>query len=194
MTKFLRYTCAVLLAVLLATPAMATEKHRQAQLFAAPVEFDAAVTNSALVTNSAGQTTVGPIIDRPADGTPNLNKVPAPTTGTTATDMTEAQLLGGIHVKTPTAAQNLQVPTGTEISAAVLAVQPDFAVGDSFDFTLINLGGTGDIVTLTVDTGVTFVGYAGVHPSADGATLPTSSGTFRFRNTAANTWVGYRVS
>ena len=122
---------------------MAQTKHRDDQLFVAPVELTEALA-----------------IHTP-DGTPVLTKVPAPSTGTTETDMTEAELLGGIHVKTPTAAQNLQVPTGTEISAAVTAVQPEFAIGDSFDFTLINLGGTGDIVTLTVDTGVTFVGYMG---------------------------------
>ena len=151
---------------------MAQTKHRDDQLFVAPVEF-----NEALAIHSP-------------DGVPVLTKV-TPSVGTTETDMTEAELLGGIHVKTPTAAQNLQVPTGAEISAAVAAVQPEFAIGDSFDYTLINLGGTGDIVTLTVDTGVTFVGSVTIDdPGAD----INSSGTFRFRNTAADTWVAYRVA
>ena len=102
--------------------------------------------------------------------------------------MTEAQLLGGIHVKTPAAAQNFQVSTGTEISAAVGA---GLAVGDSFDFTLINLGGAGDIVSLTVDTGVTFVGSVTID---DAGADVNSSGVFRFRNTAANTWIAYRIA
>lgn len=172
---------------------MAPTKHRDDQLFVAPVEFDvnATVEHKALVTSTGGRTASGPLIDRPADGAPLLKKVPAPSTGTTSVAMTEAQLLGGIHVKTPAAAQEFQVPDGTEISAAVLAVQPDFAIGDSFDFTLINLGGAGFIVTLTVDTGVTFVGSVTVDdPGAD----VNSSGTFRFRNTAANTWIAYRVA
>lgn len=157
------------------------EKRRASHLFN-DIEVD-----GDLITN-------GQVYKRPVDGTPALTRVPAPSTGTTATDMTEAQLLGGIHVKTPTAAQNFQVPTGAEISAAVLAVLPKFAVGDSFDFTLVNLGGTGDIVTLTTDTGVTLVGYMGVHPSADGATLPTSSGAFRLRNTGTDTWTCHRIA
>jgi hypothetical protein len=169
---------------------MAQTKHRDDQLFVAPVEFGP----NAKATMVGGSTVSGEVIVRPTDGAPPLRRYPAPTTGTTETDLTEAQLLGGMHVKTPTAAQNLQFPTGTEISAAVLAVQPDFAVGDSLDFTLINLGGAADIVTLTTDTGLTLVGYMGVHPSADGATLPTAAGTFRARNTAANAWAIYRVA
>lgn len=158
---------------------MAQTKHRDDQLFAAPVEFDKkTLFNAAIIT-------------RPADGTPNLNKIPAPTTGTTSVAMTEAQLLGGIHIKTPTAAQDFQLPTGAEISAAVLAVQPNFAIGDSFDFALVNLGGAGFIVTITGDTGSTLVGSATID---DAGADVNSSGLFRFRNTAADTWIGYRIA
>ncbi len=164
---------------------MAQTKHRDDQLFVGPVEFDA------LISVEGGETVDGPIIHRPATGQPLLKKVDAPSTGTTSTDMSEVQLLGGIHVKTPAAAQNFQVPTGTEISAALVAIGVTPLVGDSFDFTLINLGGAGDIVTLTVATGVTFVGSVTIDdPGAD----INSSGTFRFRNTAANTWIAYRVT
>lgn len=161
---------------------MTQRKHRDSELFAAPVEFDREVTMN------GGQTVVGQNIRRPGAGLPVLTGVPAPSTSTTGTSMTEAELLGGIHVKTPVAAQDFQVPTGAEISAAVGA---DLEVDDSFDFTLINLGGTGDIVTLTVDTGVTLVGSATVD---DPGTDVNSSGTFRFHNTAADTWVAYRVA
>ena len=161
---------------------MAQSKHRDDQLFVAPVEFDALVLH-----NSRR-------IDRPLAGTPNLIKIPAPSVSTTSTAMTEAELLGGIHVKSPTAAQNWQLPKGAEISAALLLLQPNFAIGDSFDFTVINDGTATDLVTLTVDTGITIVGYAGVHPAADGATLPTAAATFRLRNTAADVWIAYRVA
>ena len=144
----------------------------------------------------SGSSVITAPIFRPADGEPILTKIPAPTTATTATDLTEAQLLGGIHVKTPTAAQNLQVPTGTQISTAVAAtaVGGNLAVGDSFDWTMINLGGTGDDVTITVDTGVTFVGDVVMRPVANADTEQAGQATWRFRNTAANTWIGYRVA
>ncbi len=154
------------------------EKRREPHLFG-DLEVDGDI-----VTNGAH-------MQRPADGQPVLRKIPVPSTATTATSMTEAELLGGIHVKTPSAAQNLQVPNGTEISAALVAAGLVVAIGDSFDFTLINLGGAGDIVTLTVDTGVTFVGSVIVD---DAGVDITSSGTFRFRNTAANVWVGHRIA
>ena len=133
----------------------------------------------------------GKIIIRPIDGQPIITKAPAPTSGTTSVNATEAEMLGGIHVKTPSAGQNWQLPNGTEMDAAIGAAA--LAVGDTFDFTMINLGTTGDIVTITTDTGFTVVGYMGVHPATDGATLGYGAGHFRARRTAANTWVLYRV-
>ncbi len=127
---------------------------------------------------------------RPTTLLPVMTKIDAPSASTTGTTMTEAELTGGIHVKTPSAAQNWQVPLGTEISAVMGS---NLAVGDSFDFYLINLGGTGDIVTIITDTGCTVVGYMGVHPAADGVTTATGA-HFRCRNTAADTWVLYRLA
>lgn len=174
---------------------MAQTKHRDDQLFAAPVEFDDTVQHNAPVTMDGGLAATGDVELRPADGTPILTKVPAPSTGTTSVDMLEADLLSGIHVKTPVAAQDFQLPTGAEISAAILAVLPNFAVGDSFDFSLVNLGGVGDIVTITTAaSGTTVVGYMGIHPAADGATLGTSAGLFRVRNTGADTWTFHRIA
>lgn len=133
----------------------------------------------------------GQITLRQTAGAPIMTKVSAPSVSTTSTDMTETELLGGMHVKTPVAAQNWQVPTGTEISAALPSTP---AVGDSFEFTVINLGGAADDITITVATGVTFVGDVVMRPVADAATDGTGSATWRFRNTAANVWVGYRIS
>jgi hypothetical protein len=103
--------------------------------------------------------------------------------------VTAAQLINGICVHTVTTGRTLTTPTGAAISAACPA---DLAVGDSFDFTLITIGaGADDISTLTPGDGnVTIVGEATVGPS--GSTF-NCYGTFRFRNTAANTWVAYRV-
>ena len=121
---------------------------------------------------------------------PVMTKIDAPTVTTTVTSIEAAELLGGISQKTPSAAQNLQFPTGTALSTACGA---NLAVGDSFEIVIINLGGTGDVVTATVNTGVTFVGDVAIQAVADTATLGVSSATFRVRNTAANTWVVYRV-
>ena len=103
--------------------------------------------------------------------------------------VTGAQIIGGICVHTVTTGRTLTTPTGAAISSAC---PTDLAVGDSFDFTLITIGaGADDISTLTAGDGaVTFVGDVTVGPGAAGT---TSAGTFRFRNTGAGTWVGYRI-
>lgn len=103
--------------------------------------------------------------------------------------VTGAQLINGICVHTVTTGRTLTTPTGAQISAACPS---DLAVGDSFDFTLITIGaGADDISTLTAGNGdVTIVGEPTVGPS--GSTF-NCFGTFRFMNTAANTWVAYRI-
>ncbi len=162
-----------------------TQKNRQEQFFSNAVQF------AKQATFLLGQIVSGAVVQRPGASQPVITKIEVPSTSTTGVAMTEAELLGGIHVKTPTAAPEFLVPTGTEISDALIAAGITPLVGDSFDFALINLGSAGDIVTLTVDTGVTFVGSVTIDdPGAD----VNSSGLFRFQNTAANVWVGHRVA
>jgi hypothetical protein len=93
---------------------------------------------------------------------------------------TPASLLGGIVTATPTAGRNIQLPTGAAIDLA-----SEFAIGDSFDFSLISLAAFA--LTITVNTGVTIVGAA--------ATAGTSGAAarFRVRKTAADTFVVYRL-
>jgi hypothetical protein len=111
-----------------------------------------------------------------------------PETATDNASLTDAQMLSGILVGTPTAAAAYTVRTGTQIEAALGGT---LATGDYFDLTVINLGGAGDIITMTVADGVTFVGSVTIDdPGAD----INSSGTFRFVRGAANTFVGYRVA
>jgi hypothetical protein len=111
-----------------------------------------------------------------------------PETATDDASLTDAQMLSGILVCTPTAAAAYTVRTGTQIEAALGGT---LATGDSFDLTVINLGGAGDIITMTVAAGVTFVGSVTIDdPGAD----INSSGTFRFVRGAANTFVAYRVA
>jgi hypothetical protein len=96
-------------------------------------------------------------------------------------------MLAGIIVGTPTAAAAYTVRTGTQIETALGGT---LATGDSFDLTVINLGGAGDIITMTVASGVTFSGSALIDDA--GADI-TNAGTFRFVRGAANVFVAYRI-
>lgn len=103
--------------------------------------------------------------------------------------LTAAMMINGIFVHTVTTGRTLTTPTGAAISAGCPS---DLAVGDSFDFTVITLGtGADDIATLTAGDGnVTFVGKVTVGPETAAI---ANYGTWRFRNTATSTWVGYRI-
>ncbi|MGI9332526.1 MAG: hypothetical protein ACR2RL_05150, partial [Gammaproteobacteria bacterium] len=111
-----------------------------------------------------------------------------PQTATDTATLTAAQMTSGILVSTPTAAATYTTLTGTLLEAEM---PPSLANDDTFDLTIINLGGAGDIITLAGGTGVSIVGSADVDDA--GADI-TSSGTFRFRRSAANTFIAYRVA
>ena len=94
--------------------------------------------------------------------------------------VTAAAMAGGIVTSTTAAAVDGTVPTGTAMDAAA-----EFAVGDSFDWSVINTGGS-NAFTVTAATDHTLVGA--------GAVAASSSGRFRTRKTAATTFVTYRLS
>lgn len=72
------------------------------------------------------------------------------------------------------------------------ALPAQFAVGDAFEWTLINTGtGASDDATITVNTDVTIVGNPTVGALTDATIIP-GSGTFIVKKTAANTFVVYR--
>lgn len=114
----------------------------------------------------------------------------APTAKTVSATLTAAELLAGIITVTQGAgaASNQQVPTGTAIQDALPI---DFAVGDSFDVSVINLGAASEVAALTVNTDVTIVGNAAIPIAATGV---QSSGLFRFRKTADHVFVAYRIA
>ena len=93
---------------------------------------------------------------------------------------TAANVLTGIITATPTASRDIQLPTGANLDLAT-----EWAIGDSFDFSVITLAAYA--LTLTVNSNVTIVGSA--------ATAATSgaSARFRCRKTAADTFVVYRI-
>lgn len=95
--------------------------------------------------------------------------------------LTAAAMLGGIVTSTTAAAVAGTVPTGTVMDAADTAL----AIGDSFDWSVINTGGA-NAFTVTAASGHTLVGTAAVAAS--------TSGRFRTRKTAAATYITYRLS
>jgi hypothetical protein len=93
---------------------------------------------------------------------------------------TAANLLTSIITATPTASRDIQLPTGAALDAAT-----EWAIADSFDFSVITLAAFA--LTLTVNTGVTIVGGPATG-AASGA-----AARFRIRKTAADTFVVYRI-
>lgn len=90
-----------------------------------------------------------------------------------------AAMLGGIVTSSTAAAVAGTIPTGTALDAGA-----NFAIGDSFDWSVINTGP--NTFTVTAATGHTIVGVAAV--------VTVTSGSFRTRKTAAATYVTYRMS
>jgi hypothetical protein len=94
---------------------------------------------------------------------------------------TAANVLTGIITATPTSARDIQLPTGANLDLAT-----EWAIGDSFDFSVITLAAFA--LTLTVNTGITTI----VGSAATGATSG-SVARFRLRKTAADTFTAYRI-
>jgi len=118
-------------------------------------------------------------------GAGNLNEIimgtkVAPTAKTAAATLTPAELATEIITYTG-AAVNLTLPLGTDIENAFTSMK----VNSSFDFTIINIGGT-NAATVTANTGCTIVGVAAVSAN--------TSATWRVRKTADNTFVFYRIA
>jgi hypothetical protein len=97
--------------------------------------------------------------------------------------LTIANLLTQIITSTSAIAVTLTLPTGTLSDAGVSGGTS--AVNTSFDYSIINLGSAVGDVTMVAGTAHTIVGSATV---AVGTT-----GSFRCRKTATNTFVSYRV-
>ena len=142
----------------------------------------AAFTNATSVTIQAGASgatyAVGtdPVVSD--DGKFQLQGAPGVLNATGA--LTAAMILSGIVTSTTAAAVAGTLPTG-----AVLDAASEFAIGDSFDWSVIATGANAFTVTAAA-TGHTIVGTAAV------ATV--TSGAWRTRKTAAETFVSYRLS
>jgi hypothetical protein len=123
-----------------------------------------------------------------------LRDVPAPATATDTATLTAAQLVNGVIEGTPTAAANYTLPT----AASVLALLPsDFAVGDAFEFVIVNLAATATFdITLVTGTGWGTLPpsiVVGAGASAAGTGAEYTVGRFRARQAVAGELVLSRV-
>jgi hypothetical protein len=139
----------------------------------------AAFTNATVVSISAGihrvlyNVGVGPSVIEVPNSQPTPGALNA--TGT----LTAALILGGIVTSTTAAAVVATLDTGTICDAALT-----MAANDSFDWSAIATGANS--FTVTASSGHTIVG--------SGVVATGTSGRFRTRKTAANTFVTYRLS
>lgn len=111
----------------------------------------------------------------------------APQTATTDATLTAAQITGGLLVGSPgTSAAAYTLPTGTALDAVMTNAKPN----STFRVTVINLGTSSGVITMTTNTGWTLVGKMTIPiTSTEG-----SSATFLARKTTDATWTLYRVS
>jgi hypothetical protein len=108
---------------------------------------------------------------------------PAPTAKSAAATLTIAELLTGIIDAGGGSGYTLTLPTGTNVDAGVVASLP---VDRAFDWYIINRGGGS--ITVAGNTGHTF-------SNTGSATVAiATSGHFRTRKTATNTYTTYRIS
>ena len=110
----------------------------------------------------------------------NMSTQVTPTAKTAAATLTTAELATGIITYNGAAAA-LTVPTGASLDADFSSMK----VNSSFEFAIINIGGT-NAATVTANTGCTLVGVAAVNA--------LTSATWRVRKTDAATYVFYRVA
>lgn len=112
----------------------------------------------------------------------NWQRQPDPTALNATGNLTVAMIMSGIVTSTTAAAVTATPPTGTLLDGAT-----QFAIGDSFDFSVINTGGA-NAFTISVGGGV-----AGITLLGNMAVAASSSGRFRARKTAAATYTIYRL-
>lgn len=108
----------------------------------------------------------------------------APATATDTATLTAAQVLNGIILATPTAAAAYTLPTVANLEAALSSA----IVGNTVDFTVINLASSNYDITMTTNTGWTVTSGGVV------VVQEASSATFRGRKTGDGTWQLYRLA
>lgn len=110
----------------------------------------------------------------------------APATATATATLTAAQLANGIILGSPgSSAASYTLPTVADVEALVSSAK----VNSSFDFSVVNVDGSGGgVITLVTNTGWTLVGLMTVVATAG------TAHAFRARKTGDGTWTLYRIA
>jgi hypothetical protein len=115
----------------------------------------------------------------------NLNTTAPVQTATVTATLTVAQLLGNILVGNPsTSAAAYTLPLVSDLEATLTNAK----VGSSFELTIINIGTSSGVITVTTNTGWTLVGKVTIPiTSSDGSSvtwtaLKTGAGAWSFYN------------
>lgn len=129
-------------------------------------------------------------------GTGNLNEFvvsvsPAPATATSTATLTAAQLQTGLILGSPgSTAATYTLPTVALLEATLTEAK----VGTTFEFSVINVDGSGSgVITIAAGTGWT-VGTSGSQGLMTVAAVAGTAGRFRARKTGDTTWALYRMS
>ena len=122
---------------------------------------------------------------------PNIGVQAAPETltGVTSVTLTAAQASSGMLIAnsgTTATAYVLPIVVGTSSVVGVNDAVSSAKTNSTFDLDIINIGGSGGTITMTVGTGWTLVGLATIAIS--------TSAQFRARKTSDTTWTMYRIS
>lgn len=136
------------------------------------------VTDVTIAAGDAGlwyETGTGPVVIE------RLNYMAAPGTLNATGTLTAALILGGVVTSSTAAAVTATLDTGAVMDGVI-----DLDVNESFDWFAINTGGTNAFTVTAAASGHTIVG--------SGAVAANTSGHFRTRRTAAETFVTYRLS
>lgn len=128
------------------------------------------------------------------DGNLNELKVTvsaAPATATSSATLTVAQLTNGLLLGSPgSSAAAYTLPLASDVDAALTNAK----IGTTFDFSVINVDGSGSgVITMTTNTGWT-IGSSG---SQGLMTVAATAGTvrrFRARKTGDAAWALYAIS
>jgi hypothetical protein len=126
-------------------------------------------------------TAIGQSVPAPGNFSAITQSQGAPATLNATGTLTPAQLATNIITSTTAAAVTATLPLATAMDTA----NPNAVAGTSFDFFMINTGGT-NAITVAASTGWSTVGSLTVALS--------SSGHFRARKTGAGAWTLYRLS
>lgn len=115
----------------------------------------------------------------------------APATATSTATLTAAQLQTGLILGSPgSSAATYTLPTVANLEAAI----PNARVSSTFDFSIINVDGSGSgVITVAAGTGWT-VGTSGSQGLMTVAATAGTAGRFRARKTGDGTWSLYRLS